>query len=297
MKTSILTQQIGKVGMALLFFIFLGVNAAQAQEEVQKASKSKTIMLITGAFVSNSGWDEWKSYYEGKGYKVIAPAWPHKKGNPADLRLKQPDSLIAGLSLPEVVDYHARIIDSLGEKPIIIGHSFGGLITQLLVQRGKAAAGIAYHSVPPKGVLVLKYSFLKSLWPPLGLFRSNKKTYLMSFSHWQYTFVNGMDEATQRAYYDKLVIPESRNVLWGALKKPGKIDFKKAHAPLLFVSGSTDNIIPASLNKKTYRKYKKHQPEGSVTDYKEFPGRNHLSMAQDTWKEDADYILDWVSRN
>jgi len=296
MKTLILKQRIVKVSLALLFFLFLGANVAQAQDEIQKASNSKTILLITGAFVSNSGWDEWKSYYESKGYKVIAPAWPHKKGSPSELR-NQPDSLIANLSLPEVVEYHAKIIDSLGEKPIVIGHSFGGLITQLLVQQGKASAGIAYHSVPPKGVLVLKYSFLKSLWPPLGLFRSNKKTYVMSFKHWQYTFTNGMDEATQRASYDKLVIPESTNVLWGALQKPGKIDFKKAHAPLLFVSGSTDNIIPASLNEKTYKKYKKHQPEGSITDYKEFPGRNHLSMAQDTWKEDADYILEWISKH
>lgn len=295
MKTLILNRII-KVRIALLFFLFLGVNVAQAQNEIQKASNSKTIMLITGAFVTNSGWDEWKSYYESKGYKVIAPAWPYKKGSSSELKA-QSDSLIANLDLDEVVDYHAKIIDSLGERPILIGHSFGGLIAQLLIQKGKASAGIAYHSVPPKGVLVLKYSFLKSLWPPLGLFRSNKKTYLMSFKHWQYTFTNGMDEATQRAYYDKLVIPESRNVLWGALKKPGKIDFKKAHAPLLFVSGSTDNIIPASLNKKTYEKYKKHQPEGSVTDYKEFEGRNHLSMAQDNWKEGADYILDWISRN
>lgn len=292
MKTSIL-----KTSIILALFLLLGVNAAQAQNAIAtKASDSKTIMLITGAFVSNSGWDEWKTYYESKGYKVIAPAWPHKKGNPSDLRT-QPDSLIANLSLKEVVDYHARIIDSLGEKPILIGHSFGGLITQLLVQQGKASAGIAYHSVPPKGVISLKYSFIKSLWPPLGLFRSNKKTYLMSFSHWQYTFANGMEETAQKAYYDKLIIPESRNVMWDALKKPGKVDFKKAHAPLLFVAGSEDNIMPASLNKKIYNKYKKHEPKGSVTDYKEFEGRNHLAMAQDTWKEDADYILDWISKN
>lgn len=83
----------------------------------------------------------------------------------------------------------------------------------------------------------------------------------------------------------------------GALQKPGKIDFKKGHVPLLFISGTADNIIPASLNRKTYKKYKKHQPEGSVTDYKEFEGRNHLSMAQDNWQEGADYILDWISRN
>jgi len=276
-----------------LFFINGNIHA---QKSADKNLKSKTILLITGAFVSNSGWDEWKSYYESKGFKVIAPAWPHKNGNAESLRLRQPDSLIAQLSLQEVVDYHSKIIDSLGEKPIIIGHSFGGLITQLLVQQGKASAGIAYHSVPPKGVLTLKYSFIRSLWSPLGLFRSNKKTFLMSFPQWQYAFTNGMEEAVQKEYYDKLVIPESRNVMWDALKKQGKVDFKKAHAPLLFISGSEDHIMPASLNKKIYKKYKKLEPSGSITEYKEFEGRNHLAMAQETWKEDADYILQWVSK-
>lgn len=264
---------------------------------ITKPSHKKTIVLITGAFVSNSGWDEWKSYYESKGYNVIAPAWPHKEGSANVLRLSKSDGPISELTLQEVVDYHARIIDALPEKPILIGHSFGGLIVQLLVQQGKASVGIAYHSVPPKGVLTTKFSFVKSLWYPLGLFRSVDKSYLMSFPHWQYTFTNGMELSEQKNYYDKLVIPESRRLMWGALKKGAKVDFKKAHVPLLFVSGSDDNIIPASLNKKTYKKYKKNQPEGSITDYKEFEGRNHLAMSQKNWKEDADFILDWILKN
>jgi len=303
MKTTILPQPSFRRSFTTNFFVatlmlLLISGFARAQKvSAPGTPKTKTILLITGAFVSNSGWDQWKSYYQSKGYNVVAPAWPHKKGTASDLRLRQPDSLVAQLTLQEIVDYHARIIDSLHEKPIIIGHSFGGLVTQLLVQQGKASAGIAYHSVPPKGVLTFKYSFVRSLWSPLGLFKSNDKTFLMSFPQWQYAFTNGMKESDQKAYYDQLVIPESRNVMWDALKKPATVDFKKAHAPLLFVSGSDDHIMPASLNKKTYKKYFKNQPSGTITEYKEFQGRNHLAMAQPTWKEDADYILEWANKN
>lgn len=301
MKTTFLFQYISNnlLKFSLLAVLLLVVNVKGfASVNPDAASKhKKTIMLITGAFVSNSGWDGWKAYYESKGYNVIAPAWPNKEGSVDYLRNSQHDHLIANLTLQEVVDYHARIIDSLPEKPIIIGHSFGGLIVQLLIQQGKGSVGIAYHSVPPQGVFSTEFSFIRSLWGPLGLFRSTDKTFLMSYSQWQYAFTNGMPENEQKAYYDKLVIPESRKAIWGALKKSGKIDFKKAHAPLLFVSGSEDHIIPASLNKKTYKRYKKHQPEGSITEYKEFAGRNHLAMSQADWQEDADFILEWAEKN
>ncbi|KOS08154.1 hypothetical protein AM493_01380 [Flavobacterium akiainvivens] len=253
-------------------------------------------MLISGAFVTAEGWGEWKRYFEEKGYNVVVPEWPYKTGEPGTLKERYKEKMTLEYDLEKIVDYHAALIDKMPEKPILVGHSFGGLIVQLLLQRDKGAAGIAYHSVPAKGVFVFKYSFLKSLWGPLGIFRSKENPFLMSFTQWQYAFTNGMPEEEQRAYYNKLVVPESRQVLRAALKKQGKIDFRKAHAPLLFVSGSTDNIIPASLNKKNYKKYIKHQPEGSITEYKEFEGRNHLAMSQSTWKEDADFILGWIEK-
>lgn len=301
MKTTILLQYFSakalKLGFLTAFLFVFQLGFANTPPPVSETPTHKrTILLITGAFVSNNSWDEWKAYYESKGYNVIAPAWPHKEGA-VGLVKSQPDNLIAGLTLQEVVDYHARIIDSLPEKPILIGHSFGGLIVQLLLQQGKGSVGVAYHSVPPKGVLSTKFSFLRSLWGPLGLFRSTDKTFLMSYSQWQYAFTNGMPESDQKAYYDKYVIPESRKVIWGALKKSGKVDFKKAHAPLLFVAGSTDHIIPASLNKKTYKRYVRNQPEGSITEFKEFAGRNHLAMAQENWKASADFILEWIEKN
>jgi alpha-beta hydrolase superfamily lysophospholipase len=116
----------------------------------------------------------------------------------------------------------------------------------------------------------------------------------MSFKTWQYAFVNGMALEDQRAAYESSTIPESKTVARGGLSQAAKVDFAKPHAPLLLTSGSEDNITPAHLNLRNFKKYKKTD---SVLDYKEFPGRNHFVVNQPTWKEDADYILDWVARH
>lgn len=259
-----------------------------------KTIQSKTIVFITGCFVSYQGWNSWKHYFEGKGYTVHAPSWPHKSAAPAVLRSRHPDPDIASLRLKTLVEYHADLIAKLPEKPILIGHSFGGLITQLLVQRGLAAAAVAYHSVAPQGVLSFKWSFLRSVTPALGIFGPRNSTYLMTFKQWQYTFTNGMPLSFQQESYNRLVIPESKNVSWDGLSKDARIDFKRMHAPLLFVSGSEDHIMPASLN---YDNYKKYKNKDAITDYKEFQGRNHLAMEQATWQEDADYIISWLERH
>ncbi|MEP7111359.1 MAG: alpha/beta hydrolase [Ferruginibacter sp.] len=257
--------------------------------------QSKTIVFVTGAFVSNSCWDEWKTYFESKGYTTSAPRWPFKNGSASELRNKQPnDTDLAALTLKDLVEHFAAIVKDLPEKPIVIGHSLGGLITQIIVNRDLASAGVAIHSVPPLGVFPYEFSFLRAGWKALGLFSSTKKTYLMSLSDWQYAFVNGMSLAEQKASYDKFTIPESKIVARGGLTSAAKVDFAKPHAPLLLTSGSTDTIIPAHLNLRNFRKYVKN---GSVLDYREFPGRNHFVLGQPTWKEDADYILEWISSN
>jgi len=261
-----------------------------------KSSNSKTVLFITGAFVHNSGWDQWKSYFEGKGYKTLAPAWPFKDAaTAADLRDRQPnDTDLAALTLTELVDHYANIAKSLPDKPIAVGHSLGGLITQILVNRDLVAAGVAIHPVPPQGVIPYEFSFLKAGWKALGLFTSLKKTYLMSLSDWQYAFTNSMSLADQKASWEANTIPESKTVARGGLTSAAKVDWDKPHVPLLITSGSIDNILPPSLNIRNYKAYKKDN--GSVVDYKEFPGRNHYVLGQPTWKEDADYILDWLEK-
>ncbi|WP_375436403.1 alpha/beta hydrolase [uncultured Hymenobacter sp.] len=256
-------------------------------------NSSNSIVFVTGAFVSSTCWNEWKAYFQSQGYTCYAPAHPHKEGIAAALRSEHPHSSIAHNSLTSVVEFYAAFIRRLPEKPILIGHSFGGLILQLLLQQNLGTAGVAIHSVPPQGVLTLKWSFFRSVTPALGLFTSQKKTYLMSFKHWQYTFTNGLDLATQRATYEQFVVPESKRMSRGALTQEAQINFARPHAPLLFVAGSTDHIMPASLNYSNYQRYAKHK--GSITEFKEFAGRNHFVLGLPTWRESADFVLSWLS--
>jgi pimeloyl-ACP methyl ester carboxylesterase len=253
---------------------------------------SKIIVFVTGAFVTNACWDEWRIYFESKGYTTYAPPWPFKNETAAALRSKQPDDTdLAALTLAKLVDHYADIVAAMPEKPIVIG--LGGLITQIIVNRDLADAGVAIHSVPTLGVFPYELSFLKAGWKSLGLFTSLKKTYLMSFKDWQYAFVNEMQLEEQNVAYQQFTIPESKIVARGGLTRAAKVDYKKEHAPLLFTAGSIDNIIPAHLN---YRNYKKYAKNNSVLGYKEFPGRNHFVLGQASWQADADYILNWISK-
>src|SRR5438552_2796695 len=144
-----------------------------------KTINSKNIVFVTGAFVGNNCWDEWKTYFEGKGYSTIAPPWPYKENAVPELRRKHPlkNPGLANLTLNELVDHYADIVKGFVEKPVVIGHSLGGLITQIIVNRGLPAAGVAIHSVPPLGVFPYEFSFLKGGWKSLGIFTSLKKTY------------------------------------------------------------------------------------------------------------------------
>jgi pimeloyl-ACP methyl ester carboxylesterase len=252
-----------------------------------------TVVFITGAFVHHSCWDDWRAYFESKGYKTIAPAWPYKNSSAETLRNSHPNPDIAGNRLSMLTEHYAGIVKQLPEKPVLIGHSIGGLIVQLLLQRGLGFSGVAIHSVPPKGIMTFKFSFLRAGWGPLGFFTSTKKSFLMSFNQWKYAFTNGMDCDAQKDAYYRFAIPESKLIVRDTISSAAEVNFKNPHAPLLLTSGSDDHTIPASLN---YANYQKYRNSNSVTDYKEFKGRNHLVLAQPTWKEDADYILAWIKK-
>lgn len=258
-----------------------------------KTVTSKTIVFITGAFVSSDCWAEWKSHFEAQGYQTFAPSWPFKDAPACTLRQRHPDADVASQRLDKLTTYFSEFVSTLSEKPILIGHSMGGLITQLLVQQGLAVAGIAVHSLQPKGVFTFKYSFYKAGWPALGFFTDTRKTYLMSFAEWQYAFTNGMTFEQQKDAYYNLLVPESKLLVRDATTAAAKINFTLPHVPLLFISGSTDRFIPASLNLANYRKY---TDSGSVTDYREFPDRNHFVLGQPGWQEIADYILNWLNQ-
>jgi pimeloyl-ACP methyl ester carboxylesterase len=290
------------IKLSLLFHFFLqGISIAKAGmptilDSTLHKVQSKTIIFITGAFVSPSCWDEWKIYFESKGYTTIVPDWPYKSGTPEEQRKQHPskNSGLAKLTLTELLNHYTTIIKKCPEKPILIGHSLGGMLTQILINRDLAAAGIAIHPAPTKGILPYEFSSLKSLRKAFGFFTSKRKTYLMSFKTWKYAFTNGMTKAEQLATYEKFIIPESKTIARKGLSRQAKVNYRKPHPPLLITSGSKDHILPAHLNRRNFKKYK--QSNGSITHYKKFEGRNHFVLGLPTWREDANYIFEWLTK-
>ncbi|MES2593466.1 MAG: alpha/beta hydrolase [Bacteroidota bacterium] len=253
-------------------------------------SEVKTIVLIHGLFQNPLGWTEWKKYFEAQGYTCHTPAYPYHDGVPSDLR-KHIDPKLGTLTFGQVIDSLAAFIDKLPEKPILIGHSMGGLAVQKLIAMDKGVAGVCIDSAPPKGIISLKWSFLKANLPTINPFKGDSVC-LPTVKWFQYAFCNTMTMEQTEMAYNQFVVPESRNIPRSSTKEDGYIDFKRPHSPLLFIAGEKDNIIPSSLNKKNYSAY---LDPNSKKEFKEFPGRTHYICGQQNWQEVAEYILGWIS--
>lgn len=255
---------------------------------------SKTVVFIHGLFVSKHCWEPWVARYQARGYTCMPIAYPGRDKPVATLKQNPTDPILSTLTLAEVIDHHVKIIRSLDEKPILIGHSFGGLLTQLMLQRDLGVAGVAIDSVPPQGVISTKWSFIRSAWPGINPLIPSSKPYYMTFAQFQYAFAHTMPLAEQRAAYDQQIVPESRRLQRGALSSLARVDFKRPRAPLLMIAGEQDHIIPASLNRSNYNRY---ATSPSVTDFKAFPGRTHYTIiAEQGWEEVADYALTWATQ-
>jgi len=202
--------------------------------------------------------------------------------------------VLGTLDLQQVVEAFAKTIRSLAEKPVLIGHSMGGLVTQLLLQKDLAAAGIAIDSAPPVGVFTTAWPFFKANWGHINPFAKQDQPVAMTFKRFQYCFVNGMPLDEQRSAFDRFTVPESRRVPRQALASVAKIDFNQPHVPLLLIAGSNDHLIPPSLVRTNLRRYR-NSP--SAIDYKEFPGRTHFIIGQRNWEEVADYCLEWLAQH
>lgn len=256
------------------------------------APPTPAIVFITGAAVTTSCWDDWKAYFEAEGYTCYALPHPHKAAPAAVLRRQHPHSPIAQNGLPEVLKVYADFIAQLPTKPIVIGHSYGGLIVQLLLQQDAVVAGVAIESAPPRGVVVWNWSLFRSVLPMLGLFSSLKTTFLPTFGQWQYAIANGLPLADQQSSYERLAAPESKKLIRQALSRHARVDFGRPHAPLLFLAGAADRIMPAALNRANHQRYRHAQ---SITDYQELPGRSHALLGQPTWREDAALVQNWLA--
>lgn len=255
-----------------------------------KNLKSKSVVFIHGLFVNNTSWAEWQKYFEARGYKTYAPANPYHEGNPADLR-KNIDPKLNSVSFEDVVMNIAKFIDTLPEKPIIVGHSLAGLAVLKLIEMGKAEAGVSIDGAPPKNVFA-PFQTIKTVLPVVNPFKSG--AYMGSREWYHYAFFNNMSRAESDREFDKIAVPESRTIARDTLLKSfAKVDFSKRHNPLLFIGGGKDHIFPTSFTKRIAGRY---QDENSIVDYKSFEDKSHYIAGEKGWEAVADYVLDWLNK-
>ena len=251
-------------------------------------SKTKTIVLIHGNFVNDHSWREWKHYYEQKGYTVHTPANPGHDGEPTKLR-EQVHPTLVETGFIDVVKNIAHFIDSLPDKPLIIGHSMAGMAVQKLVEMNKAVAAVSIDGAPPKNVFP-PFTTIKMVLPAFGFF-SSKKYYMGSRDWYNKAFFNTLPENERAAAFERFAVPESFKVSRQlVLNSFSNIDFKKAHVPILFIGGGNDTIFPASLTKTIASRYK---DKNSQVDLKIFEGKSHFICGESGWREVADYVINW----
>jgi len=258
------------------------------------SSKSKTIVFIHGMFMTPKAWDKWQTYFQEQGYTTIAPAWPLHDTSLTQQRTAAAQETLGKLTLDEVVESYRKVIKNLPEKPIVIGHSMGGLVAQKLLSEGLASKAVAIDSAPPSGLIVAKWSFIKSNWPVINPFTNAKQAYYPSLEDFRYAFANCVPDAESEAMYHDYIVPESRLVGRGTSSKIAKIDFSKPHGPLLIVAGEKDHIIPAALNLKNFNKY---SDTSSVKTFKQFDGQCHALIVDKKWNEVASSVATWLNSN
>jgi pimeloyl-ACP methyl ester carboxylesterase len=253
--------------------------------------KTKTIVLIHGLFVNNTSWAAWKTYFEAKGYTVHTPANPGHEGNPAALRNSiHPQLTKTGFE--DVVMNIVKLIDTLPEKPIVVGHSLAGLVVQKLIEMDKAVAGISIDGAPPKNVFA-PLATIKVVLPVVNFFKGNS-AFLGSREWYHHAFFNNYSKRESDKLFDTIAVPESRKIARDTLLKSfAKIDFNKPHNPLLFIGGEKDNIFSAAFTKKIAGSYK---DRNSITAFKEFKDRSHFICGEEGWQEVADYIITWIEK-
>jgi pimeloyl-ACP methyl ester carboxylesterase len=255
-----------------------------------------TIMFVHGLWLSPRSWEHWVSRFEGLGYNVLAPAWP---GVAEFMEPHDPDKAPADIGVGEIVDHYVRIIESLTVKPVVVGHSFGGLVAEILNDRGLTVAAVAMSPAPVKGVYRLPIPSLRTasvaLRNPANLHRAVKLTP----AQWQYSFTNTLPPAEGREYYERYAIPGPGRTLFQAAtanvnpNAPTKVNFRNPNrGPLLFVGASEDHTVPASVTREAYQH---HRRSPVRTDYKLFEGRDHFTAGAPGWEAVADYVANWIA--
>jgi alpha-beta hydrolase superfamily lysophospholipase len=262
-------------------------------------SSTDTIVLIHGLWMTPLSWEQWIDRYSDRGFRVLAPAWPGMEVDIAQLR--DDPSPIEHLGIEEILDHYDSIIRELDAPPIIMGHSFGGAFTEILLDRGLGSAGVAIDAAAVKGITKLPFSTLRSGFPVLKSPANKHHAVALTFEEFHYAFTNTMDDDDAKAAFERYAAPGPGRVLWeGAFanfnpRSPLKLDFKNPdRAPLLLIAGGSDHVVPAAVDKQASKRFARGE---ALTEYKEYPGRSHFTIGQDGWEEVADYALQWATEN
>jgi non-heme chloroperoxidase len=273
---------------------------ARELDEIERANTSNRtpVVFVHGLWLLASSWDPWRELFESRGYSTLAPGWPDDPATVEEGRAHP--ELFAGKGVGAITDHLAVVIERLDTKPAVVGHSFGGLITQKLAGRGLASVSVPIDPGPFRGVLPLPRSSLKAAFPVLGNPANRKRSVMLSYEQFRFAFANAVDEQQARRLYDTYPVPGSGLPLFQAAfanlnpATEASVDSKNpARGPMKFISGEKDNTVPWAIANASYKRQKRNQ---APTEIEEIPGRGHSLVMDDGWEGVAQVALDFISR-
>ncbi len=263
------------------------------------ATAGTPVVFVHGLWLHADSWGAWTDLFREAGYAPLAPGWPGDSNTVEETR-RNADSL-AGFGIDDVVDHYAQIIGGLDAKPIVIGHSFGGLVVQRLLGQDLAAAGVAIDPAPIKGVFYLPPSALRVASIALRNPANKKRAVALSAKQFRYGFGNELSASESNDLFERWTIPSPGRPLFEAAsanlsrRSPAKINTGNAtRGPLLLTAGGKDHTVPATTVRSTLKQYR---DSPAVTDYKEFPDRGHSLALDNGWREVADTVLTWLKEH
>jgi pimeloyl-ACP methyl ester carboxylesterase len=263
------------------------------------ASGDKPAIFIHGLWLHATSWSPWLDLFRDAGYEPVAPGWPNEPPTVAEAR-DHPD-VVANLGINDVSDHMAQVIEGLDGNPVIVGHSFGGLIAEKLLGQGYGAAAVAIDPAQIKGVLPLPLAQLRAGLPALGNPANRHKAVSLTAKEFRFGFGNALTEEESDALFERWTIPSPARPLFEAaaanfsLHSPAKVNTKnEERGPLLLISGTEDHTVPDKVTRSTLKQYR-HST--AVTEFKQFEGRGHSLTIDGGWKDVADGVLDWLKTN
>jgi len=273
-------------------------TATADQVESANASGRTPVVFIHGLWLLPSSWDRWATVFEQAGYAPVAPGWPDDPATVAEARAHP--GVFAKKSIGQVADHLAGLIGRLKKKPAVIGHSFGGLFTQIMAGRGLSAASVAIDPAPFRGVLPLPFSALKAAFPVLGNPANRNRAVALTFEQFRFAFANAVDENEARELHKTFAVPASGMPLFQAAfanvnpSTEAKVDTQNpSRGPLLIISGEKDNTVPWAIANASFKQQKRNS---GVTEIVEMPNRGHSLVIDSGWREVADKALSFVKR-